>query len=525
MRRLPVLTVQNRVFSIAEDRLEPWAHLAQFFSDSGRKFTRNDRERLCEDFFHRTLTVGEVFSVPKQDPDDWSIWAVGAQPDAVWGLVATQEDVERMVPERVFFKVLRQKPAQKRSVRVAGDPLEAAHPSDTMQLQLFNQWAGGDAAGQEPVHLYAQELPQVISLLALAPWAYWRAACIRWVQAEHSDVEGCEDFVKGSVCSWAAEADVGSLPTVVRLERLAVAGWRPGREEDHKHTDVDDRLCWLGVGFARVPSYFAVLLGLENLILQGAKEVWPGQPEAYYELVLEFPAHNPPPGHNATQYQELLQSLRAGADEPIGMAAIDNTASASASAQETVGMAELGVARPVLRALPRGRKRRRDEPALAAGALADSGVPVEAVGVEAGPASADLRAQAALGEERGPDDEAVGTGSGERVPAALLEQWRQATAPDLPIALRGRRVRVEVCSRPTHGPPYVRCRVDCGAAGHVNCFRWRSCSQSWGLGQRAVLGYLAAWLDAADRPAATDRHSHMSERVSKADAVAAMDTI
>ena len=187
--------------------------------------------------------------------------------------------------------------------------------SKLVTVQRMAMWsedgsAEGSASGTFSV--YHNGFPEVVDILAMAPWPVIRGGLRRW-HVGQSDTRGClalsrPEPVRHDVNALAVE----DIPTVCLLEALANSGWQHGQTPE-AHTALSPKRFTVSDPLAS-RAYLRCLLRLDDLLGPGKMaELRPKQLALYYSCVLATDRPQLVPlGQDGAAYKRLLDSGQSG---------------------------------------------------------------------------------------------------------------------------------------------------------------------------------------------------------------------
>jgi hypothetical protein len=344
-------------------------------------------------------------------------------------------------------------------------------------IQPLQLW--GPARSDGTFTAFYPDKPYMVDLISISNWFCWRHALQTYAFKGVSDVDKCFEFGDMTRVSSSLALEITQeSPLVGMLEQLSGQGWHSGRlrHVPHLRTDVDKCLNLID-GFVSHTLYFYTLLHLRDVFAKGLVELHCCQTKAYYLAVLSCPNNaGVLPGMAATAYREMVN--QSGVVVATGDSEDDDDAIVAYS--------------PV-----RGARRHRVTRLPAPG------------DIEA--ASADDDDDAIMGLD-GDTDAVIAVGPLSSVEPEFDRRFQQlvfaAQSVDIPAIVDNLPIALDVCYKPTHGPPYIRKRIRCPV--HDNCFRNRNCNLELDLGQLGVIGYLCAWARLGTDTRYSTRQLHMS---------------
>lgn len=303
--------VSHAVYRLSADSYTDWGALQSLFRTPVLVAASRGEKQLLEiDYLRHVLRPSGMYSLP--DP---SCLREGL-PE---GLHLVEEESEHLgdICEQRFeghliFQVLDLRPL---AHSLALDKSTISSFVFPALVQFFCKWVPG-CRSTVMWEIFAHGEPCVVDLCDMCGWSAWRHALRCWELGGTADVQGCITIQNGAFVRWPGETALESLPTLLRLERLRLAGWQAGRGRGELHVlGKDDRTFYGGMSLAKRPSYLSCLLSLPGLFVGGFAELYPDQDEAYYRAVLKLEggwrAHVRP-NLRVTDYKELVRLFEVG---------------------------------------------------------------------------------------------------------------------------------------------------------------------------------------------------------------------
>ena len=319
--RVPTPLFLSRVYRTGATALADWGVLdALRPATVGFDIVRGSQlvaRKLQAEYLRSILRSDKMYTLPR-DIADISDASMLSNAQASIG-----KEQERRSKHFLCFQIIDPHVATKRHL-LTERWMEVRSMQLACTVQRYTLWQCDRPDPTKAVSVCIDGFPDVIDVMALAPWAALRVTLREWSFEEHTDLPYCLSLTNSSLtCEHEWDPRAKDTPALVVLEALLQEGWRAARKEkvpESHHLGV--ALRFLPCDFVQWKPYLQCLLSLELLLHKGLQSLPSrGQCPGFYQCILDSPTPaNIPHGENSKFYSRLLSKC---IDEPPEGEAVD----------------------------------------------------------------------------------------------------------------------------------------------------------------------------------------------------------
>ena len=215
----------------------------------------------------------------------------------------------------MYFEVLNREPRKQVGARSRAAKALQREMVLPIQIQMYRPWCQDLHADTRAVFRDAGQEPEVVDVMALAPWPVIRYGLRCWDYVGPSDTSGCLEIRHRGLASdvvdrpLAIADDISHWPLLLTLESLQEKGWHAGSVTWHSLENLSEKRLRMRKGYPSMKHYFWAILHLDEILGRAvqAEGISASQCNAYYQCLLQFPEQHVPHGLRSAVYHLALK--------------------------------------------------------------------------------------------------------------------------------------------------------------------------------------------------------------------------